>query len=147
MLSGLISALENQTDLDYYPAVREDAAVGLCAGAYMAGKTPVLLMQNSGLGVCLNAIVSLNVIYEIPTLIVVSWRGKDGQDAPEHLVMGEIMTDYFDGITLGEMKGLPWRILSPKTVADDVAAITQEIESRRVPGALIVPKGILDASS
>jgi len=103
-------------------------------------------MQNSGLGVSLNAIVSLNVIYEIPALIVVSWRGKDGIDAPEHLVMGEIMTDYFDGITLGEMKGLPWRILSPDSIAEDVAAITKQIQERRMPGALIVPKGILDAS-
>ena len=63
------------------------------------------------------------------------------------LVMGEIMTSYFDGITLGDMKGLPWRILNPETIGEDVAAITKEIEERKVPGALIVAKGILDASS
>lgn len=147
LLKGVIRRFDEEPDWGYISAVREDSAMGLAAGAYLGGRKPAVFMQNSGLGVCLNAIVSLNVIYEVPTLIIVSWRGKDGQDAPEHLVMGEIMTDYFDGITLGEMKGLPWRILSPDSIDDDVAAITKEIDARRVPGALIVPKGILDASS
>ena len=147
LLKGVIRRFDEEPEWGYISAVREDSALGIAAGAFLGGRQPAVFMQNSGLGVCLNAIVSLNVIYEIPTLIVVSWRGKDGKDAPEHLVMGEIMTDYFDGITLGEMKGLPWRILSPDTIAEDVEAITNEIEMRRVPGALIVPKGILDASS
>ncbi|MDA1194454.1 MAG: thiamine pyrophosphate-binding protein [Planctomycetota bacterium] len=147
LLKGVIRRFDEDASFGYVSAVREDSAMGMAAGAAMAGRKPAVFMQNSGLGVCLNAIVSLNVIYEIPTLIVVSWRGKDGQDAPEHLVMGEIMTAYFDGITLGDMKGLPWRVLSPDSVAADVAAITRAIETKRMPGALIVPKGVLDASS
>jgi len=146
LLKGVIRRFDEEERYGYVSAVREDSALGMAAGAFMAGKKPAVFMQNSGLGVSLNAIVSLNVIYEIPSLIVVSWRGKDGQDAPEHLVMGEIMTDFFDGITLGEMKGLPWRVLGEETIAEDVAALTKEIDARRVPGALIVPKGILDAS-
>ena len=50
LLSGLIYELEDQQEVRYIPAVREDAAVGLCTGAYLAGAMPVLLMQNSGLG-------------------------------------------------------------------------------------------------
>ena len=147
LLKGVIRRFDEEPRWGYISAVREDSAMGMAAGAHMAGKKPVVFMQNSGLGVSMNAIVSLNVIYEIPTLIVVSWRGKDGKDAPEHLIMGEIMTDYFDGITLGEMKGLPWQILDPEDVAGSVAAITKQIDERKVPGALIVAKGILDASS
>jgi hypothetical protein len=55
--------------------------------------------------------------------------------------MGEIMQDFYD------MIGLPWRVLSPDTIDQDVAAITAAIDERSVPGALIVPKGVLDASS
>jgi sulfopyruvate decarboxylase subunit alpha len=146
LLKGVIRRFDEEPEWGYVSAVREDSALGMAAGAHMAGKKAAVFMQNSGLGVSLNAIVSLNVIYEIPALIVVSWRGKDGVDAPEHLVMGEIMTDYFDGITLGEMKGRPGRVLSPESIAEDVAAITKQIEERGMPGALIVPKGILDAS-
>lgn len=147
LLKGVIRRFDEDPSWGYISAVREDSAVGMAAGAHMAGRKPVVFMQNSGLGVCMNALVSLNVIYEIPTLLVVSWRGKDGKDAPEHLVMGEIMTEYFDGIRLGEMRGLPWRILDPGRIEEDVAAISKEIDERRLPGALIVAKGILDASS
>ena len=141
LLKGVIRRFDEEPEWGYVSAVREDSAVGIAAGAFMAGRKPAVFMQNSGLGVCMNALVSLNAIYEIPSLIVVSWRGKDGLDAPEHIVMGRIMQSYFDQIEL------PWRVLSPDTVAEDVAAITQEIDARKVPGALIVPKGILDASS
>ena len=88
LLSGLIYELEDQQEARYIPAVREDAAVGLCTGAYLAGAMPVLLMQNSGLGYSLNAFTSLNLIYNIPMLVIMSWRGKDGKDAPEHIIMG-----------------------------------------------------------
>ena len=90
LLSGLIYELEDQQEVRYIPAVREDAAVGLCTGAYLAGAMPVLLMQNSGLGYSLNAFTSLNLIYNIPMLVIMSWRGKDGKDAPEHIIMGDI---------------------------------------------------------
>ena len=46
LLSGLISCLEETKKVPYIPAVREDAAVGLCAGAYMAGSNPVLLTRS-----------------------------------------------------------------------------------------------------
>src|SRR5687767_12752779 len=69
LLGGLFSELEHNKDLDYVPAVREDIAVGMCAGAHLAGKKAMVLMQNSGLGVCYNALASLNEIYEIPALI------------------------------------------------------------------------------
>ena len=76
LLSGLISCLEETEEAKYVPSVREDSAVGLCAGAYLAGVLPVLLMQNSGLGYCLNAFTSLNLIYRIPVLVIMSWRGQ-----------------------------------------------------------------------
>ncbi len=140
LLKGVIRRFDAEPAWGYVSAVREDSAVGLAAGAWMAGRKPAVFLQNSGLGVCLNALVSLNVIYEIPALLVVTWRGQGGKDAPEHLVMGEIMQSYFDLIRL------PWRVLGKDTVADDVAALTREIDRRKVPGGLIVPAGILDAS-
>ena len=94
LLSGLIACLEETPDVPYIPAVREDAAVGLCAGAYMAGSLPVILMQNSGLGYCLNAFTSLNLIYKIPALVIMSWRGCGGRDAPENIIMCENNEDH-----------------------------------------------------
>src|SRR5256885_15673898 len=88
-LGGIIATLIERRV--YIPAVREDEAVGLAAGAYMGGKIPAVLMQNSGLGKALKAVISLNLIYLQPCLLLVSWRGHDGTDAPEHLVVGQGM--------------------------------------------------------
>lgn len=87
LLGALLEHIAGDKTMSYYPAVREDAAFGLAAGAYLAGKRPAVLMQNSGLGYSLNVLTSLNLIYKIPVLAVVTWRGH-GPDAPEHLVMG-----------------------------------------------------------
>ena len=61
LVKSVIATLEERGG--YIAETREDAAVGLAAGAYMAGKQPVVIMQNSGLGVCLNALSSLSLIY------------------------------------------------------------------------------------
>src|SRR5687767_12092874 len=65
LLNGLFVVLERQRAA-YYPASREDLALGLAAGATMAGKRPAVLMQNSGLGVSVNALLSLQQMYALP---------------------------------------------------------------------------------
>jgi sulfopyruvate decarboxylase subunit alpha len=140
LLKGVIRRFDDDPRYGYVSAVREDSAVGLAAGAWLAGRRPVVLMQNSGLGVCLNALVSLNAIYEIPSLLVVTWRGEGGKDAPEHIVMGEILMPLLDLVRI------PWRVLGKETVAEDVRAVGAAIAEWRTPGAIVVPKGVLDAS-
>ena len=78
-LAGIIAVLATQGR--YIASVREDESVGIAAGAFLAGKQPVVLIQNSGLGNCLNALTSLNLIYDMPCLLLISWRGYQGKDA------------------------------------------------------------------
>ena len=59
--------------------------------ATRGGETPVLYLQNSGFGNIINPLTSLNQIYEVPTLVLVGWRGEPGvKDEPQHVVMGEV---------------------------------------------------------
>ena len=88
LLGALVERLSADSACRYVPAVREDAAIGMASGAFLAGKLPVVLMQNSGLGYSLNVLTSLNLIYKIPVLCLVTYRGF-GPDAPEHWVMGK----------------------------------------------------------
>ena len=134
LLSGLISIIEDNPETPYFPAVREDAAVGLCAGAYLAGKLPVLLMQNSGLGYCINAFTSLNLIYKIPVLVIMSWRGEDSSDAPEHIIMGEINQKLL------QTCGMEYSVLSPNNYAEALNTAIQKIE-KGLPYTLMVGKG------
>ena len=137
LLSGLISCLEETEKAPYIPAVREDAAVGLCAGAYMAGSNPVLLMQNSGLGYCLNAFTSLNLIYKIPTLVIMSWRGCGGKDAPEHIIMGEINEDIL------KTAGMDYAVITPQNHEEVLRQAIEKINTG-FPFTLLVKKGIFD---
>jgi len=137
MISSLIATLEAHPRLPYIPAVREDVAVGMAAGAWLAGRRPMVLMQNSGLGTSLNALVSLSLMYRLPALLLVTWRGHDGKDAPEHILMGEISP------SLLEMIRIPHRILSAKTIADDIAWGRAESDRLSQPVALLLPPNVL----
>jgi sulfopyruvate decarboxylase alpha subunit len=57
---------------------REEEAVAIVAGAYMAGTRGITLMQTSGFATIPNALASLAVPYEIPLLMMVSERGTLG---------------------------------------------------------------------
>lgn len=140
LLKGVIRRFDTEPRWGYVSATREDSALGMAGGAWLGGRRPVVLMQNSGLGVSLNALASLHLLYGLPTLLVVSWRGEGGKDAPEHLLMGAIMDPYF------RMLDLPWRVLGRETVAEDVAWAAGAMDARGAPVALVVPKGVLDAS-
>jgi sulfopyruvate decarboxylase subunit alpha len=135
ILSGIIAELMIRGV--YIPAVREDEAVGMAAGAYMAGRVPAVLMQNSGLGTCLNTLISLNLIYRQPCVLIVSWRGQGGNDAPEHLVMGEVMPQLLDTVRI------PYRTLTEKTAVEDVRWVAETFRKRQIPVVLILTKGVV----
>ena len=75
-------------------ASTEADAVATAAGAYLAGKKPVVLMQNSGLANAVSALTSLAYVFRIPILGFVSWRGEPGlSDEPQHELMGPITVE------------------------------------------------------
>jgi hypothetical protein len=80
-------------------------------------------------------------MYRLPALLLVTWRGHGGKDAPEHLLMGEISP------SLLEMIRIPHRILSARTVADDIAWGRAESERLSQPVALLLPPGILETGA
>lgn len=67
-------------------ATWEAEAVGLAAGAYLAGRKPCVYMQNAGLGHAVNPLASLCVPYGIPVRLVIGHR----HSLPQHQVMGDI---------------------------------------------------------
>jgi sulfopyruvate decarboxylase alpha subunit len=120
----------------YHGETREDAALGVAAGAYLGGKLPLVVMQNSGLGVSLNALGSLHLLYEIPALLLVTWRGFEGKDAPEHLVMGDVLPGLFD------LFGIPHRAPSADTLDADVDWVAATLRATRKPAALVAKPGL-----
>jgi len=138
IIGNLITNLTNRTDVTYIPAVREDTAVGVASGAYMAGKVPVVLMQNSGLGQCLNTLTSLNLIYKLPCLLIVTWRGFEGKDAPEHLIMGKTCDKILDTV------GIPHHNFNHDNIRVLINMSYKLVTENREPLVLFLKKGIID---
>lgn len=93
--SGLRRFLEDVYALpaeQHVAATWEAEAVGIAAGAYLAGRKPCVYLQNAGLGHAVNPLASLCIPYGIELTLVVGHR----HTLPQHRVMGEIDTDLLD---------------------------------------------------
>ncbi|MFH1022820.1 MAG: thiamine pyrophosphate-binding protein [Planctomycetota bacterium] len=137
IFKGILREIEVYRRIPYVPAVREDAALGMAVGAWLGGKAPVVFMQNSGLGTGLNALQSLVMLYRAPVLLVVSWRGKDGMDSPEHALSGATTPDVL------KLCGIPHRVFGEGAVKDPVAWAAGEMNARQGSVAILVPEGVL----
>jgi sulfopyruvate decarboxylase subunit alpha len=115
--------------------VREDVALGIASAAHLTGHRGGILMQNSGLGNVVNPLTSFNLIYRIPVLMVVSWRGYGGKDAPEHLIMGEKTPDLLHTL------GIPHAVLEVDTLEENLQWAISTMEQQLIPVAVILRHG------
>ena len=78
-LAGVIERIENCDDIYHIPSNKEDEGMGLCAGAFMGGKRPAIIMQNTAIGVTINTLVTLIQYYRLPLPMLISYRGEVGE--------------------------------------------------------------------
>ncbi|HVH42121.1 MAG TPA: phosphonopyruvate decarboxylase [Labilithrix sp.] len=90
-------------DLSYIGATNEGDAVAIATGAELGGKRAIAMMQNSGLGNAVSPLTSLNAIFKIPTLLIVTLRGEPGgpKDEPQHELMGQITIKMLETMNVG----------------------------------------------
>jgi sulfopyruvate decarboxylase alpha subunit len=113
---------------------REEEGVGLLAGAWLAGRRGALLMQNSGLGNCVNALASLCVASQIPLVLVISHRGDLGEFNPAQVPMGQA--------TEAVLAALGIRTIRPATVAEldtQGDGLIKLAYTRSAPVAILLP--------
>lgn len=122
-------------------AANEGGAIALACGYHLAsGQIGLVYMQNAGLGNAVNPLVSLldREVYNIPTLIIVGWRGEPGnKDEPQHVKQGRITQQLIATLEI------PYRIL-PDTDEEAEQALDEAVdEIRRTnnPYVLLVRKG------
>ena len=133
------NALAEDPDVRFVPAVREDSALGIASAAALAGERGAVVMQNSGIGNVVNALTSFNLVYNVPALLVIGWRGYQGtdRDAPEHAVMGEKSAAILDVL------GVPNAVLDESSWQAQVDDLIGRMDAEQSPVALFVPPGVL----
>ena len=126
-------------DIRYVPAVREDVALGVASAAYFTGRKGGVVMQNSGVGNIVNPLTSFSLMYRVPVLLIVGWRGHGGprSDAPEHWIMGEKTPEVF------RLLDTPCEVLEPEALPETLDRLEGQMAERSLPGALLVRADVL----
>ena len=75
-LAGVIQEVEERDSIFHIPSNKEDEGMGLCAGAFMGGKRPAIIMQNTAIGVTINTLATLTQFYRMPLPMIISYRGE-----------------------------------------------------------------------
>lgn len=78
-LAEVIEGVESNPEILHVPSNKEDEGMGLCAGAYMGGKRPCIIMQNTAIGVTVNTLATLIQYYQMPLPMLISYRGEIGE--------------------------------------------------------------------
>ena len=142
-LTPLINGVLSDRGLRYVGAASEGEAVAIAAGAWLAGRTTVVMCQNSGLGNAVNPLTSLNAPFRIPTLLVTTWRGEPGlKDEPQHELMGVITHDLL------RLIGAPPAAFpnTPEQLDPAFAAATRAMAETGLPVAWVMRKGDVEDS-
>lgn len=130
-LQQLLKLVDSDKEIIHIPVTREEEGVGLCAGAWMGGRHPALLMQNSGLGNSINALASLDLLYSIPLLMIISHRGCEGEAIIGQVPMGELTPKLLDVMEITSFTP------SPADTEAVVAQAWRSAEARRRPVAVL----------
>lgn len=119
----------------------EGSAVGVAAGHYLAtGETPLVYMQNSGIGNAVNPLLSLadEKVYSIPMIIMIGWRGEPGvHDEPQHVKQGAVTLSLLDAMEI------PYVILpdDDQSAASAIGTVVTDCKKTSKPHAIIIRKG------
>ncbi|MFK7951622.1 MAG: phosphonopyruvate decarboxylase [Ekhidna sp.] len=125
-------------------AANEGGAIALGVGHHLAtGKIPLVYMQNSGFGNCVNPLASLadSDVYSIPMLLMIGWRGEPGvKDEPQHVKQGRISEELL------QTMGIDYAILSDNEdeAKQQLVKSFEAMNSNNTPFALLVRKGVFE---
>ena len=129
---------------EYLPATCEDMAVGVAVGAYLTGKRPCVLMQNSGLGNALDSYMTLAKLYKIPVLFLVSVpHVLDGDSEEEKRERANNIQHYdWEHLTkpLLDAVEFPYMEVTKESCNSEIAEMLNHMEDSKHPAALIIRK-------
>jgi len=123
----------------HIPLNREEEGIGICAGTYLAGGKPLMLIQSSGLGNSINALMSLTKTYKLPLPILASWRGVYKEKIAAQIPLGKSLPKVLNALSV------PYKIVhnaSEVSLIED--AVREAYERNSIYVSLIVPRTFED---
>ena len=135
----LLQLAEDDPEMTLIEVAKEEEAIGIAAGAYFAGKPNALLMQNHGFLASINGIVSLALLYRIPLLMLIAYRGHIGEPYPWHTQGGILTEPVLRGL------GLPFdHVSDPRKAAKQIREAQTFALSSLSPVALLLTRELME---
>src|SRR6476469_785265 len=75
-LGPVADAVARDPAFRFVAVTNEGEGLAICAGAWLTGRRAALIMENSGLLVAMHQLETISTKYEIPVLLLVSYRGE-----------------------------------------------------------------------
>jgi len=138
-----IKALLPQIEKNFMtiPLTREENGVGICAGLYLGGERPVMVIQSTGLGNMINALESLNLTYGIPLPVLASWRGVHKEAIEAQWQFGKKLPALLDAA------GIEFTLVEAKDEIDKIdLAIKDSFDNAR-PHVVLISPAVWEGSS
>jgi sulfopyruvate decarboxylase subunit alpha len=137
-LVHLIHMADADPDTTLVRVAREEEAIGISAGAHLAGVRSALLMQNHGFLAAINPIVSLAFLYKIPLLMLISYRGHMGEPDPWQTQGGRFTEPVLQALDI------PYdQLTQPDQVERQIGEAQTLAQSSLTPVALLLSRQLM----
>lgn len=122
------------------PLTREENGVGICAGIYLGGGRPVMVIQSTGIGNMINALESLNLTYGIPLPVLASWRGVYRESIEAQWQFGKRLPAILDAADI------KYTILDTRDELDDIDTAIRDSFNNSRPHVILVSPAVWEGS-
>lgn len=99
-ISAVIGRIDQERSIRHVRVTREDDGVGLCAGASLGGKRAVLVCQNAGLLLSVNALAGYGLHHQLPFLVLAVYRGSYEDTFYYQMYKGAVTEPVLAGLQL-----------------------------------------------
>ena len=137
-LVHLIRMAEEDPEMTLVRLAKEEEGVGISAGAHLAGVKSAMLMQNHGFLASINGIVSCAQLYQIPLLMLISYRGEFGERDPWQTEGGGVTEHVLDALRIPHI-----RLESPDHVSRRIHKAQTLAGSASRPEALLLCRDLM----
>lgn len=127
--------------IDTIPLTREENGVGICGGAYLGGKRPVMIIQSTGIGNMINALLSFNQTYGIPLPVLASWRGVYKESIEAQWEFGKKLPSILDAA------GIKFTIIKKRDELDGMDLAIKDAFDNLRPHVILVSPAVWESSS
>jgi sulfopyruvate decarboxylase subunit alpha len=113
-LGGIMEQIDRDPEMVLIRATHEEEALAIACGARVGGARAVLLIQNVGLLTMGAGLVSLAFRYQIPVLILASYRGSPRDPVFYHIPKGRATEPVLQGFGLRYAVADPGEPIGPQ---------------------------------